>query len=133
MGNIGSHVNITSAWHGHQAKNEALADTHPIFKEPKPGRSCALPGSLPANGYHASPVGATGMVFLLTQQGKATVVKTGTDWKILTLNDLESGCRACHPGSQALQRFLLDEHSRLAESLNPTEGDLLTVSPYRER
>jgi hypothetical protein len=69
----------------------------------------------------------------LTRQGKATVVKTGTDWKILTLNDLESGCRACHPGSQALQRFLLDEHSRLAESLNPTEGDLLTVSPYRER
>jgi hypothetical protein len=25
MGNIGSHVNITSGWRGHQAKNEAPA------------------------------------------------------------------------------------------------------------
>jgi outer membrane protein assembly factor BamB len=39
--------------------------------------------------YYASPVGAAGMVFLLSQQGEATVVKAGADWEILALNDLE--------------------------------------------
>jgi hypothetical protein len=49
MGNIGSHVDITSAWHGHQAKNEASANMHSIFREPNPGRSGA-PDSLAENG-----------------------------------------------------------------------------------
>ena len=39
--------------------------------------------------YYASPVGAAGMVFLLSQQGKATVVKAGADWEILAVNNLE--------------------------------------------
>jgi hypothetical protein len=39
--------------------------------------------------YYASRVGAAGMVFLLSQQGRATVVKAGADWEILALNDLE--------------------------------------------
>jgi|SRR5579862_42651 len=39
--------------------------------------------------YYASPVGAAGKVFLLSQQGKATVVKAGADWEILAVNDLD--------------------------------------------
>jgi hypothetical protein len=36
MGNIGSHVNITSGRQRHQAKNEALANVHP-FSQPNSG------------------------------------------------------------------------------------------------
>jgi hypothetical protein len=32
MGNIASHVNITSEWHRHQAKNEAPANMHVSFR-----------------------------------------------------------------------------------------------------
>jgi outer membrane protein assembly factor BamB len=39
--------------------------------------------------YYASPVGAAGKVFLLSQQGKATVIRAGGDWEILASNDLE--------------------------------------------
>jgi outer membrane protein assembly factor BamB len=39
--------------------------------------------------YYASPVGAAGKVFLLSQQGKATVIRAGADWEILASNDLE--------------------------------------------
>ena len=39
--------------------------------------------------YYASPVAAAGKVFLLSQQGKATVIRAGADWEILASNDLE--------------------------------------------
>jgi outer membrane protein assembly factor BamB len=39
--------------------------------------------------YYASPVGAAGKVFFLSQQGKVTVVKAGADWEILAVNDLD--------------------------------------------
>src|SRR5579864_6854600 len=39
--------------------------------------------------YYASPIGAAGKVFLLSQQGKATVIKAGADWEILAVNDLD--------------------------------------------
>ena len=39
--------------------------------------------------YYASPVGAAGKVFFLSQQGKLTVVKAGADWEILAVNDLD--------------------------------------------
>jgi len=58
--------------------------------DPKTGnilKQGRLTGAL--DDYYASPVGAAGMVFLLSQQGKATVVKAGADWEILALNDLE--------------------------------------------
>jgi len=44
--------------------------------------------------YYASPVGAAGKVFLLSQQGKATVVKAGADWEILAVNDLDDDAYA---------------------------------------
>jgi outer membrane protein assembly factor BamB len=39
--------------------------------------------------YYASPVGAAGKVFLVSQQGKVTVIKAGADWEILSINDLD--------------------------------------------
>ena len=58
--------------------------------DPKTGKILnqgRLPGALDT--YYASPVGAAGKVFLLSQQGKATVIEGGADWKILATNDLE--------------------------------------------
>jgi hypothetical protein len=39
MGNIGSHVNITSGWQRHQAKRSS--NMHLLFKRAQAGRSCA--------------------------------------------------------------------------------------------
>lgn len=38
--------------------------------------------------YYASPVAADGKVFLTSEAGKVTVLKAGTEWEILALNDL---------------------------------------------
>jgi outer membrane protein assembly factor BamB len=50
--------------------------------DPKTGeilKQGRLTGAL--DGYYASPVGAAGKVFLLSQQGKATVIRAGADWE----------------------------------------------------
>jgi outer membrane protein assembly factor BamB len=39
--------------------------------------------------YYASPVGGGGKVILLSQQGKATVLKAGAEWEVLQVNDLD--------------------------------------------
>jgi outer membrane protein assembly factor BamB len=39
--------------------------------------------------YYASPVAADGKVFVVSEQGKVTVVKAGAEWEILALNDLQ--------------------------------------------
>jgi outer membrane protein assembly factor BamB len=58
--------------------------------DPKTGRILKqgrLAGALDT--YYASPVAAAGKVFLLSQQGKATVIKAGADWEVLAVNDLD--------------------------------------------
>ena len=58
--------------------------------DPKTGKILKqgrLTGAL--DNYYASPVGAAGKVFLLSHQGKVTVVKAGPDWEILSVNDLD--------------------------------------------
>jgi outer membrane protein assembly factor BamB len=44
--------------------------------------------------YYSSPVGADGKVYMLSQQGKAVVLKAGGQWEILAVNDLEEECYA---------------------------------------
>jgi outer membrane protein assembly factor BamB len=44
--------------------------------------------------YYSSPVAAAGRVYFLSQQGKATVVKAGANWEVVTTNDLEEDCFA---------------------------------------
>jgi outer membrane protein assembly factor BamB len=44
--------------------------------------------------YYASPVGAAGKVFLLSQEGKLTVIKAGSDWEILAVNNLDDDAYA---------------------------------------
>jgi outer membrane protein assembly factor BamB len=58
--------------------------------DPKTGKILKqgrLAGAL--DDYYASPVGGDGKVFLLSQQGKATVVKAGAEWEVLSVNDLD--------------------------------------------
>ncbi|MEZ5352550.1 MAG: PQQ-binding-like beta-propeller repeat protein [Bryobacteraceae bacterium] len=44
--------------------------------------------------YYSSPVAGAGKVFLISQEGKATVVRAGADWEILSVNDMEEECFA---------------------------------------
>ena len=49
----------------------------------KQGRS---PGAL--GEYYASPVAADGKVFLASTEGKITVLKAGTEWEVLAVNEI---------------------------------------------
>ena len=46
-------------------------------------------GRLPAaiDTYYSSPVAAAGLIYLVSQQGKATIVRAGPDWQILSSAD----------------------------------------------
>jgi len=44
--------------------------------------------------YYASPIGADGKVYILSQGGKGVVLKATGDWEILAINDLEDECYA---------------------------------------
>jgi outer membrane protein assembly factor BamB len=44
--------------------------------------------------YYSSPVGGAGKVYMISQNGQATVLKAGEQWEILALNDLEDECYA---------------------------------------
>ncbi|MFN3324372.1 MAG: PQQ-binding-like beta-propeller repeat protein [Bryobacteraceae bacterium] len=44
--------------------------------------------------YYASPVGAAGKVYFLSQQGKAVVLKAGKQWEILAVHDMGEECFA---------------------------------------
>ena len=50
-------------------------------------RQARLRGAL--EGYYASPVGADGKVYMISQAGKVSVLKADRDWELLALNDLE--------------------------------------------
>jgi len=55
----------------------------------KQGRSGKAPGD-----YLSSPVAADGKVFLLSEEGKMTVLKAAPQWEILAVNDLGEECYA---------------------------------------
>jgi outer membrane protein assembly factor BamB len=44
--------------------------------------------------YYSSPVGAAGKVYMISQGGKAAVLKAGAQWEILAVNDLDDECYA---------------------------------------
>jgi outer membrane protein assembly factor BamB len=43
--------------------------------------------------YYASPVAADGKVYTVSEEGKATVVEAGAQWRVLAVNDLGDGCK----------------------------------------
>jgi outer membrane protein assembly factor BamB len=55
----------------------------------KQGRAPNAPGQ-----YFASPVAAAGKVFLVSEEGKITVLEAGAQWKPLARNDLGEECYA---------------------------------------
>lgn len=62
------------------------AATGEIFKQAR------LDGALDT--YYSSPVGGDGKVYLLSQPGKATVVKAGKQWEVLSQADMDDECYA---------------------------------------
>jgi outer membrane protein assembly factor BamB len=50
-----------------------------------------LPNAL--GDYCASPIAADGKIYLVSEEGKATVVQAGANWQVLRTNDLEDGCK----------------------------------------
>lgn len=63
--------------------------------EPKTGKilkQARLDGALDT--YYSSPVGGDGKVYLLSQPGKATVLRAGAQWEILSQTDMEEECYA---------------------------------------
>jgi outer membrane protein assembly factor BamB len=55
----------------------------------KQGRLSEAPGD-----YYASPVGADGKLFTLSEEGKVTVLKAGGDWEVLATHDFDDLCYA---------------------------------------
>jgi outer membrane protein assembly factor BamB len=55
----------------------------------KQGRLREAPGD-----YYASPVGADGKVYAVSEEGKMTVLKAGGEWEVLAVNDLGETCHA---------------------------------------
>jgi len=43
--------------------------------------------------YYASPVAADGKIYAVSEEGKATVIEAGAEWRVLTVNDLGDGCK----------------------------------------
>ncbi len=59
--------------------------TGEIFKQAR------LEGAL--GDYYASPVAADGRLYVVSEEGKATVIQAGAQWQVLKVNDLRDGCK----------------------------------------
>jgi outer membrane protein assembly factor BamB len=44
--------------------------------------------------YYSSPVASDGKVYVVSENGKAVVIKAGADWEVLAVNDLSEPCYA---------------------------------------
>ncbi|MEW5977680.1 MAG: PQQ-binding-like beta-propeller repeat protein [Acidobacteriota bacterium] len=44
--------------------------------------------------YFASPVAADGKLYTISHEGKASVIRPGSDWEVLAVNDLGDSCNA---------------------------------------
>ena len=55
----------------------------------KQGRASGAPGD-----YYASPVAGDGKLYLVSQEGKVSVLKAGAEWEVLAVNDLGDECTA---------------------------------------
>jgi outer membrane protein assembly factor BamB len=63
--------------------------------DPKTGsvqKAGRVAGALGA--YSSSPVAAEGKILIASEEGKVTVLKAGSEWDVLQINDLEEGCYA---------------------------------------
>jgi outer membrane protein assembly factor BamB len=56
------------------------------------GKAGRVTGAL--GNYSSSPVAAEGKIFIASEEGKVTVLKSGLEWDVMHINDLEEGCYA---------------------------------------
>lgn len=43
--------------------------------------------------YYASPVAADGKLYVVSEEGKASVIQAGAQWQVLKVNDMGDGCK----------------------------------------
>jgi hypothetical protein len=43
--------------------------------------------------YYASPGAADGKIYTVSEEGKASVIEAGREWRVLKVNDLGDGCK----------------------------------------
>jgi outer membrane protein assembly factor BamB len=43
--------------------------------------------------YYASPIGADGKIYTVSEEGKASVIQAGPQWQVIRVNDLDDGCK----------------------------------------
>jgi outer membrane protein assembly factor BamB len=55
-------------------------------------KQARLPGAIGT--YFASPVASGGMLYAVSEDGKASVIRAGAQWEPVALNDLKDGCKA---------------------------------------
>jgi outer membrane protein assembly factor BamB len=55
-------------------------------------KQARLQGAIGA--YYSSPIGVDGKIYTISEEGKATVIRAGAQWEVLTVNDLGEGCKA---------------------------------------
>lgn len=60
--------------------------------------------------YYASPVAGDGKIFVVSLEGKVSVVRAGADWQVLSVNDLGSQCSATPAISQGRLYIRTYEH-----------------------
>ena len=56
------------------------------------GKQARLQGALGT--YFSSPVAADGKIYVVSEEGKAAVIRAGTQWEVIQVNDLGDGCKA---------------------------------------
>lgn len=55
-------------------------------------KQARLPGAL--GQYFSSPVASGGRIYAASEDGKVAVIRAGAQWELLTVNDLQDGCKA---------------------------------------
>jgi outer membrane protein assembly factor BamB len=56
------------------------------------GKQARLQGALGT--YFSSPVGADGKIYAVSEEGKAAVIRAGSQWEVIRVNELGDGCKA---------------------------------------
>ncbi len=56
------------------------------------GKQARLQGALGT--YFSSPVAADGKIYAVSEEGKAAVIRAGSQWEVIRVNELGDGCKA---------------------------------------
>ena len=94
------------------------------------GKQARLQGALGT--YFSSPVAADGKIYTVSEEGKAAVIRAGTQWEVIRVNDLNDGCKAT-PAIAGGKIYLRTDNTLycFAEKIGDREKHSLSLSFYR--